>query len=146
MALGTWLGSGARRYARFRLLVFILIALGVGALWSMSFFGGVGGTSGHSVWWSLLTVPYFVGWPMGILGRDSPRWLTYAGMVVGAWYVAMPLMMLARAAQHRPPTLVPVMLVGALGLVTIAGGIARLRPARAPTAPTPGEEEMAGDK
>ena len=35
----------------------LLIAIGVGALWGLSMFGGIGGKSGHSIWWGVLILP-----------------------------------------------------------------------------------------
>ena len=46
----------------------MLVALGFGALWVLSAFGGVGGPGGHSNWWALVLAPYPVGWIMGIIG------------------------------------------------------------------------------
>ena len=59
--------------SRYRLPVaaLILIALGVGAMFGMSALGGVGGNSGHSLWWLLLCVPYPVGWILGLIGAVS---------------------------------------------------------------------------
>jgi hypothetical protein len=34
----------------------------------MSSFGGLGGRTGHSMWWALLLVPYPVGWLLGLFG------------------------------------------------------------------------------
>ncbi|WP_166790785.1 hypothetical protein [Cryobacterium mannosilyticum] len=34
----------------------------------MSALGGVGGTSGVSMWWSILVLPYPVGWLMALVG------------------------------------------------------------------------------
>jgi hypothetical protein len=130
MALGAFLAHAERLVMLYRLAVFGLITIGVGSLWGMTMFGGIGNSSGHSPWWGLLLVPYVVGWPKGILGRDSPRWLTWGGIVIGAWFVAMPFMMLARSVQQRPPSLVPVMGIGLLGAVTIAGAVFRLRQGR----------------
>lgn len=44
------------------------VALGVGALWGLSALGGVGGTSGRSYWWGLLTLPYPIGSVAGLVG------------------------------------------------------------------------------
>jgi hypothetical protein len=45
-----------------------LALLGVTALWGMSAVGGVGGSSGHSLLWLLLAVPYPVGWLLSLSG------------------------------------------------------------------------------
>ncbi len=66
VALGAILGRSAQR----RLLgwAFVLAAAGVGAMFALSAVGGVGGRSGHSMWWLLTTLPYPVGWIMGLWG------------------------------------------------------------------------------
>lgn len=46
----------------------LLVAAGVGAMIVLSALGGVGGRSGRSPWWSLVILPYPVGWIMGIVG------------------------------------------------------------------------------
>ena len=66
VALGAWLERRERRLVVFRVLVFILVAVGVGALWALSSVGGFGGGSGHSMWWGALVLPYLIGWSMGI--------------------------------------------------------------------------------
>lgn len=66
LALGARLGN-----SRHRILLYwsvLLVAIGVGALWGMSALGGLGGTTGRSMWWALLLLPYPVGWIMGIIG------------------------------------------------------------------------------
>ena len=77
VALGTFLEHGERRRFLYRLGVFLLILLGVGALWGLSMVGGFGGTSGRSNWWGVLVLPYLVGWSMGIWGAGLPP--------VGCW-------------------------------------------------------------
>ncbi len=54
VALGTLLGQRERRVITYRAWVFILIAIGVGALWALSAVGGIGGASGHSNWWGIV--------------------------------------------------------------------------------------------
>jgi hypothetical protein len=66
VALGAFLAG-----SRYRMLLFracILMALGVAALFVISAFGGMGGRSGHSMWWGLFILPYPVGWVMGLVG------------------------------------------------------------------------------
>ena len=77
VALGTFLGQSERRLIAYRVWVFILIAIGVGALWGLSMVGGFGGKSGRSMWWGVLILPYLIGWNMGIWGPGSPRWLLW---------------------------------------------------------------------
>jgi hypothetical protein len=64
--LGTFL-SGERRALIDWCLVFGLIAFGVAAMFVITAFGGLGGTTGHSMWWALLMVPYPIGWVIGIV-------------------------------------------------------------------------------
>jgi hypothetical protein len=47
---------------------FVAVAVGVAALFALSAVGGVGGRSGHSMWWLLATLPYPVGWLIGLWG------------------------------------------------------------------------------
>jgi hypothetical protein len=68
VVLGLFLGRGERRVLRYWLWVFVLIAIGVGALFALSAVGGIGGKSGHSMWWGTLILPYPVGWIMGLAG------------------------------------------------------------------------------
>ena len=124
VALGTFLGHSERRLIVYRVVVFILIALGVGALWGLSAVGGLGGKTGHSMWWGLLILPYLVGWSMGIWGLGSPRWLLLLGIVVGLWYQVILAMVLTRRGLHAGAA--PA-LISALGLLTIIGCISRLR-------------------
>jgi apolipoprotein N-acyltransferase len=66
VALGALIGN-----SRHRILLnwsFILVAVGVGALWGLSALGGFGGQSGRSNWWVLILLPYPVGWIMGLVG------------------------------------------------------------------------------
>jgi hypothetical protein len=46
----------------------VLIALGVVAMVVLSMWGGIGGRSGHSMWWGLFVLPYPVGWILGLAG------------------------------------------------------------------------------
>src|SRR5262252_107521 len=68
VALGAFLGKSERRVIRYWAWVFALVAVGVGALFGLSAIGGIGGTSGHSMWWGVLILPYPVGWLMALLG------------------------------------------------------------------------------
>jgi purine-cytosine permease-like protein len=68
VALGVYLGSKERRGVRYWLWAFILIAVGVGAMFGLTAVGGIGGRSGHSLWWDVLVLPYPVGWLMALAG------------------------------------------------------------------------------
>ncbi|MDD5544662.1 MAG: hypothetical protein PHX83_15960 [Acidobacteriia bacterium] len=128
VALGTFLGPGERRSLVYRVWVFILIALGVGAMWGLTWVGGFGGTSGRSTWWGLLIVPYLIGWSMGIWGPGSHRWMLWLGIVVGLWYqVILIKVLMGRAQHHGTMPITPGIIVSALGALTIVGCISRLR-------------------
>jgi hypothetical protein len=68
VALGTYLARKERGTVRYWVSAFFLIALGVGALVALSSVGGVGGRTGRSMWWLLLTLPYPLGWLMALIG------------------------------------------------------------------------------
>ena len=126
VALGTFLGHNERRLVIYRVWVFILIAIGVGALWGLSAVGGFGGGSGHSKWLGLLmTPPYLIGWSMGIWGPGSPRWLLLLGIAVGLWYESLVTMTLLSNRGGPPSTFDAVL--GALGVLTIVGCVSRFR-------------------
>jgi len=67
VALGTFLGQASRQMLVYWIIIFSLITIGVGAMFALSAAGGIGGTSGHSLWWGVLVLPYPVGWVMGIV-------------------------------------------------------------------------------
>jgi hypothetical protein len=125
MALGTLLGRGERRLIVYRTGVFILVAVGVGALWGLSWVGGFGGKSGLSMWWGLLILPYLIGWSMGVWGPGTPRWALLLGIGVGLWYLTLFVMVLKSLGRH-PGSLLPVTIIAALGLLTIGGCLFRL--------------------
>ena len=75
LAFGAWLGHSQHR----RLLYwsFAAVAVGVGALWGLSAVGGLGGSTGRSMWWAILLLPYPAGWVMALVGairrlREAP--------------------------------------------------------------------------
>ena len=125
VALGTFFGRSERRLIAYRVWVFILIAIGVGALWGLSSVGGFGGNSGRSMWWGVLILPYLIGWSMGIWGPGSPRWLLWLGIVVGLFYQAILLMVLAHGGKHA--MVGGGIVISGLGVLTIVGCIFRLR-------------------
>lgn len=53
VALGTFFGRAERESFPYWILNFILIPVGVGAMFVLSAFGGIGGNSGHSMWWGV---------------------------------------------------------------------------------------------
>ena len=66
VAFGAFLGKSGRRVLLY--WAFILVAAGVGAMFLLSRFGGIGGRTGRSMWWGLVILPYPVGWIMGLAG------------------------------------------------------------------------------
>ena len=71
VALGMFLGRRERPAHVYWVWVFLLIAVGVGAMFVLSALGGIGGKSGHSMWWGVLILPYPVGWIMAFAGAIS---------------------------------------------------------------------------
>lgn len=65
--LGTFVSQVERQWRPYWIATFLLIAVGVGAMFALSAIGGIGGHSGHSMWWGVLVLPYPVGWIMGIV-------------------------------------------------------------------------------
>jgi hypothetical protein len=126
VAIGTFLGQSQRRLLAYRVGVFILIAIGVGAMWALSSVGGFGGHSGRSMWWGVLILPYLIGWSMGIWGPRSPRWLLLLGIVVSLWYLAL-LVMVLNHGQRGAMSALPGVVIGSIGVLTIGGCISRLR-------------------
>lgn len=121
VALGTYLGHRDRRWIVYRTWVFILIAIGVGAIWGFTMLGGVGGNSGRSDWWELLIVPYLAGWSMGIWGPGSPRWLLASGILIATFHLWLVTIILNRRNQFIDVAVA----LGVLGVVTLAGCITR---------------------
>lgn len=66
VTLGALVGNSGHRILLYWSLV--LVAVGVGALSGLSALGGFGGSSGRSIWWGLVILPYPVGWIMGLIG------------------------------------------------------------------------------
>jgi hypothetical protein len=66
LAISAFLSKSKRSLILY--LSFGLTAVGVGLLFGISAFGGVGGDTGRSYWWLLVVLPYPVGWILGILG------------------------------------------------------------------------------
>jgi hypothetical protein len=125
VALGTFLGHGERRLIRYRTWAFILIAVGVSAMFGLSNLGGFGGSSGLSMWWGVLILPYLIGWSMSVCGPGNPRWFWCLGIVVGLWYLALGGIVLSRPSQAGG-TAALVITLGTIGLMTIGGCITRM--------------------
>jgi membrane-associated HD superfamily phosphohydrolase len=71
---------------------------------------------------------------MGIWGPDSPRWVLWSGIVVGIWYVVMMFLVIKMSHRWTETSMEGVIiggLIAAIGLVTIAGCIYRLRKPKA---------------
>ena len=128
VALGTYFSDEEHSVFIYRLWVFFLILIGVGALFGFTMLGGIGGTTAYSIWWALLILPYPIGWSMGIWGPGSPRWVLWSGIVVGIWYLALPILItvIKDTIQLEAPGIVEIIL-GAMGILTISGCIYRLR-------------------
>ena len=116
MALGAYLGQAERRLVAYKVWAFVLVAMGVGAMWGLSVAGGFGGTSGRSNGWGLLMLPYLIGWSIAVWGPGSPRWLTLLGIGVGLWYLNLTFLAKGGVA----------IVCGIVGVLTIAGCIHRL--------------------
>jgi len=79
-----------------------------------------------------LILPYLIGWSMGIWGPGSPRWLLWLGMGVGLWYLTLVAIILKHSNRHHAGTsaleaAMPVIVIGATGMLTIGGCISRLK-------------------
>jgi len=127
VALGAFLSHDKRSLVTYRTVVFILIAAGVAALWGMSAVGGFGGASGRSMLWGVLLLPYAAGWVMAVWGPGSPRWYSWLALAVGLWYLAIPTMMFLRGMERQGPGSAAPLVLGAVGIVTIAGCAVRLK-------------------
>lgn len=67
-AIATLGGVLARGHRRVMLAwAFLLIVIGVGLMFGISALGGFGGTSGRSLWWALILLPYPIGWVLGLV-------------------------------------------------------------------------------
>ena len=66
IALGA--GVGQSRYRRLLYVAFVLVAIGVGAMFWLSWLGGIGGRSGRSPGWAVAILPYPIGWILGVVG------------------------------------------------------------------------------
>ena len=64
LAAGAWLAGS--RHRKLFTWTLGLIAIGVAAMVGLSWWGGVGGKTGHSLWWLVLILPYPAGWFVGL--------------------------------------------------------------------------------
>jgi hypothetical protein len=65
VALGTHLeGSRYRRMAAWGV---VLVVIGFATIWIMTAIGGVGGSTGRSLWWATLVTPFAIGWVLGVV-------------------------------------------------------------------------------
>lgn len=78
-ALGATLGMS--RHKRLLRIALILVAIGVGAVWGMSFAGGVGGDTGRPLAWLALALPYPVGWILAMIGTVRATVESFRGAV-----------------------------------------------------------------
>lgn len=67
VALGTFLAKASHQMIVYWIVIFSLITIGIGVMFALSAAGGIGGNSGHSMWWGILVLPYPIGWLMGII-------------------------------------------------------------------------------
>lgn len=132
-ALGAFLGQRDRHVVTYRVGIFVLLALGIGALWGLSLMGGFGGDTGRSKWWGLLILPYLIGLPLALGGPGSPPWLLWAGIGIGAWYLAIPLTITIRPGAALGRAL---LVLATAGLLIIGECTRRLLALRAGTRKT----------
>lgn len=59
---------GRSRHRRVLAWGFGLILTGVAIMFGMSAIGGIGGSTGRSMWWALTLLPYPAGWVLGLIG------------------------------------------------------------------------------
>ena len=70
------------RYRRLLYYAFVMIVIGIGLMFGLSMFGGLGGSTGRSLWWALVIIPYPVGWIMGLIGVILRFRELYSGRIV----------------------------------------------------------------
>ncbi len=120
--LAAIIGKEGKAITRYRTWTFILILIGVAAMWGMTATGGIGGDTGISMWLGLLIVPYLIGLPMALWGPGLPRWAYWAGLVPGWWYLALAALISGDAGgigNEASKSIVPFVVV--VGIAVIAG-------------------------
>jgi hypothetical protein len=63
--------AGASPYSARLVLATFLVAIGVAALFGFSALGGIGGNSGHPLWWGVAILPYPMGWLLALISSIS---------------------------------------------------------------------------
>lgn len=128
MAIGAYLTDADRRQLHFRVGIFVAVTFGVAAILGMSALGGIGGQTGRSMWWGVLSLPYLLGWSLGIWGPGSPRWMLWAGMGVSLLYFIIFGKILQGITNHPDPWFkaLPGAVLATVGVLTIAGCVYRL--------------------
>lgn len=127
LAVAAHLGAAELSLRRARYAICMAVLIGVGALWALSFLGGVGGNSGRPMAWLALVLPMPVGWSLSLWIPGTPRWLTWAGVVGGAWYLLLPAV-IAWKARTNPNISWPLLEgLALLGAATIGACVWRLR-------------------
>jgi hypothetical protein len=132
LAVAARMDNGERRvrFARYALCAAVLF--GAGALWTLSLRGGVGGDTGRPMGWLVLVLPMLAGWALSFLAPGAPRWLTWMGVMGGAWYLVLPALV-AWKARTNPQISWPLLAgLSGLGAATIAGCSWRLWRTRQP--------------
>jgi hypothetical protein len=123
--LAAFIAKARRSLIRYRVWAFILVSVGVAAMWGFTSVGGIGGSTGLSMWWGVFVIPYLIGLPLAIWGPELPRWLYLLGFIPGIWYLAMTVMILK--GSHGPNVnLVAAIVLPAVGLLIIGGCTWRL--------------------
>ena len=128
--LGTYLNHGQSQLTAFRLWSFLMIVIGIAALWGFSVIGGIGEDTAYSMWWGLLFLPYPIAWSIGIWGPDSPRWVLWSGILMGIWYLVMMLLVIGKSGnfdEAAASVITFASFIGIIGIFTIAGCTYRLR-------------------
>jgi hypothetical protein len=125
LAVAAYLGKEERCVIRYRVWTFLMIAFGVASLWGLSAVGGIGGPGDLSWWWGLMIVPYLIGLPMALWGPRLPRWLYFAGLVPGFWYMTIAFMLLKNPkGPHTEYAIIAAL--AAVSLIIIWGCVWRL--------------------
>lgn len=130
LAAAAFVANADRAVQLARAVNFGFAAFGFGAIAVLSDAGGVGGSTGRSLVWTLLGLPLAIAWSLSFWARGSLRWMNWLGLLAGGWYIALPLLVL-RKSRTNPHILWPAIVALAVcGAVTVAGCLWRLRQRR----------------